>query len=513
MGMQGRALRLAQLFLIVAPSFMSFGYNQAGVGGLLNLPSWVKQFPAIDTINTKGAQHSHNSTVQGAVVASFTIGALIGSLSCMTIGDYLGRRRTIFLGSITSVIGQIGETTANSLLFLVIGRVSVGAGIGILSATVPVWQSECSSAKSRGQYVVLVGLFIAAGFAVTQWVNFGFYHIEYSPLSWRIPLVIPLLFELLIMGTVFFFPESPRWLVLKNRSDAARHALAAYKGLDLDSDEIIAEVSGIEFSFEESKQHAASVKDIFTMGEDRLFYRFMLCIVIQFLQQMCGGSLISFYIPILFQDNLGLNQDLSKILAACNMTFKFFSCFVSFFLIDRLGRRVCFIVSGTGMSLCMIALAVSNSFGTAHSASIASAFFLFLFNFFYPFGFLGANYLYTTEVAPIRLRVAMQAISTANHWLWMFVVAMITPIAVDSIGYRYYLVYALISGSIPPLVYFFYPETMNRNLEQLNLIFREAPSIMSIVSMARKVPKGETVVPGPEKQEALVEQVEIECKN
>jgi Sugar (and other) transporter len=220
------------------------------------------------------------------------------------------------------------------------------------------------------------------------------------------------------MGTVFFFPESPRWLVLKNRSDAARHALAAYKGLDLDSDEIIAEVSGIEFSFEESKQHAASVKDIFTMGEDRLFYRFMLCIVIQFLQQMCGGSLISVYIPILFQDNLGLNQDLSKILAACNMTFKFFSCFVSFFLIDRLGRRVCFIVSGTGMSLCMTALAVSNFFGTAHSASIASAFFLFLFNFFYPFGFLGANYLYTTEVAPIRLRVAMQAISTANHWLW-----------------------------------------------------------------------------------------------
>lgn len=95
----------------------------------------------------------------------------------------------------------------------------------------------------------------------------------------------------------------------------------------------------------------------------------------------------------------------------------------------------------------------------------------------------------------------------------MFVVAMITPIAIDSIGYRYYLVYALISGSIPPLVYFFYPETMNRNLEQLNLIFREAPSIMSIVSMARKVPKGETVVPGPEKQEAFVEQVEIECKN
>lgn len=509
--MQGRALRIAQLLLVVAPSFMTFGYNQAGVGGLLNLPSWVKQFPAIDTIDTKGDQQSYNSTIQGAVVASFTIGALFGSLSCMLIGEYLGRRRCIFLGSVVSVIGQIGETTTNSLLFFVIGRVSVGAGVGILSATVPVWQSECCSAKNRGQYVVLVGLFIAAGFAVTQWVNFGFYHIEYSPLSWRIPLAIPLLFELLIIGTVFFFPESPRWLVLRNRSDAARHALAAYKGLDLDSEEIVAEVNGIELSFEESKQNAASVMDIFTMGEDRLFYRFMLCIVLQFLQQMCGGSLISFYIPIIFQDNLRLNQDLSKILTACNMTFKFLSCFVSFFVIDRLGRRVCFMVSGAGMSFCMVALAVSNSFGTSHTPSIVSAFFLFLFNFFYPFGFLGANYLYTAEIAPIRLRVAMQSISTANHWLWMFVVAMITPVAINSIGYRYYIVYAAISGSIPPLVYFFYPETMNRNLEQLSLIFREAPSIMSIVSMARQIPKGEVVPPGPEKQEAFVEQVE--CKN
>jgi hypothetical protein len=123
----------------------------------------------------------------------------------------------------------------------------------------------------------------------------------------------------------------------------------------------------------------------------------------------------------------------------------------------------------------MAAMAVTTSFGsdTKH-ASIASAFFIFLFNLFYPIGFLGGNFLYCTEVAPVRLRVAMAAIPTANHWLWNFVVVMITPVALDTIGYQYYIMYAVLSACIPVQVYFFYPETMNRNLE-----------------MARHLPQGE----------------------
>lgn len=94
-------------------------------------------------------------------------------------------------------------------------------------------------------------------------------------------------------------------------------------------------------------------------------------------------------------------------------------------------------ISGAGMSMCMACLAVTASFpSTNESASIASAIFIFLFNSFYPFGFLGGNFLYCTEVAPVRLRVAMNSVSTANHWLWNFVVTMVTPVALDTIGFR-----------------------------------------------------------------------------
>jgi hypothetical protein len=85
----------------------------------------------------------------------------------------------------------------------------------------------------------------------------------------------------------------------------------------------------------------------------------------------------------------------------------------------------------------------------------------------------------------------MASISTANHWLWNFVVVMVTPVALDTIGYRYYIMYTILSACIPFLVHFFYPETMNRNLELLNHVFRDASSPWQIVSMARNLPQGE----------------------
>lgn len=114
-----------------------------------------------------------------------------------------------------------------------------------------------------------------------------------------------------------------------------------------------------------------------------------------------------------------MSEELSKILSGAVLTWKFCSCFVAFYTIDRLGRRFAFMVSFGGMACCMIALAVATSFPADNqSAQIAAAFFIFLFNFFVPIGSLGANFCYCAEVAPLRLRMAMASISTANHWLW-----------------------------------------------------------------------------------------------
>ncbi|KAL3460763.1 general substrate transporter [Aspergillus heterothallicus] len=492
---RGKALRLAQVLLTVAPAFITYGYNQAGIGPLATLQTWVHTFPEIDTVNTSGTIKETNSTRKGAVIASLQLGALVGALSCTYIGDILGRRKTIFLAALITVAGELLETSSFGTAQLTAGRVILGIGVGQLSATVPVFQAECSAAKHRGRHVVVDGICMVLGFVLCNWIDFGLSKAS-GATQWRVPLALSFLFPLMVLASVFSLPESPRWLVLVGRTGDAAASLAAYRGLPIDADAVQAEISGIQSALEITERSGGvALRNVFFgADEERLLYRFSLCMVIQFFQQMCGGNLISTYLSTIFEQNLKLDSDLSRILAASALTWKFICNFIPFFAIDRLGRRKVFIFSGTGMCLCMTILTITtalNTEGNHKTLSYTSVVFIWLFNLFYPIGFSGANFLYCTEVAPTQLRVAMSAASTANKWLWNFVVVMITPVALDTIGWRYYILYAVISACIPVTVYLFYPETMGRSLEGLGSVFRDAESVWDIVEMARKMPIGD----------------------
>ncbi|KAE8324061.1 L-Aspartase-like protein [Aspergillus sergii] len=493
---QTRGLWQNVLILVVCPAFILFGYNQSNLGGLVSVTDFTNHFPRIDTVHTEGDQKSSNATIQGVVVATFTLGALIGCLSCSYTSNRFGRRIVILAGAILTVVGEVLEASSFQLAQLIIGRVILGAGVGMLSGTVPTWQSECSSSSNRGKHVVLDGLFISIGYVLQAWINLGFYQVKTGSASWRAPIAIPIFFSLLLSLAILAMPESPRWLSQQGHMQEARSTLAALKGLPDDNASIIDELSAIERSLEQSGRTAASLGDMLKMGQDRLLYRFCLCILLQFYQQMSGGNLISVYSTVIFQEGLRMDSETSRILSGGTLTWKALSCFAGFFAIDRFGRRFVLMVSGTGMATCMMGLAVATSFPHSNfSAQVASVFFIFLFNFFIPIGFLGANFLYCTEVAPTKLRVAMSSISTANHWLWNFAVTMITPVAINTIGYQYYVVFTCIGFCIPISVYFFYPEVNQLfpvfarvSLEEIDLIFRNSPSVFSTVRYARANP-------------------------
>ncbi|KAL4936803.1 hypothetical protein BDV06DRAFT_227563 [Aspergillus oleicola] len=123
----------------------------------------------------------------------------------------------------------------------------------------------------------------------------------------------------------------------------------------------MAAIANTEVSLEQTANTAGSLLDIFGNGEGRLLYRFGICMLLQFYQQMAGGNAKSVYSTVFLQQGLGLDAELSRILPGGTMTWKLL-CFVSFFTIDRLSRRFAFIVSGTGMAACMLGLAVFTSF-------------------------------------------------------------------------------------------------------------------------------------------------------
>ncbi|KAH8807813.1 general substrate transporter [Xylogone sp. PMI_703] len=500
-GCRGSTLRALMIGLIMCPSYVLYGYSSASIGNLLTIHNWTAVFPQIDTVHVTGSTKSQHSTLQGAVVAMFTIGGLFGALACAPLGDIFGRRKVIFASALISLVGQILEVTAFGLPQFIVGRLLLGFGVGGSSATVPVWQSECSPAKYRGSNVCLVGTFISLGYTITSWASFGLLRVDNSAVQWRAVLAIPSLFCIPILGFIFLLPESPRWLIRVGRREEAIICLAKLKDLEIDAPELLSEIYGIEQSLEETQSGASAFKDLFKLGDEKLLFRLGICCLLQFFQEMSGSTVVAIYGNTIFQ-NLKLDVRTSKILTASTLTWKMLSGLVSFFTVDRVGRRPLFMISGAGVCSSMVALAVATSMpSTNHSASIASVFFIFLFNFFVPIGFLGVNYLYCTEIAPIRLRVPMVAISTANHWLWNFTITMVTPVAFDQIGPRYWIVFVVVSSLIPISVFFLFPETVGRNLEEIDLAFRESKSIFSVVSNARRISKREAGALSFEKEE------------
>lgn len=281
----GTSLQVAFVILIVAPSFILFGYNQAVLGSLLNLKSWVAVFPEIDVINTTGAKKSHNSTSQGACNASFQMGCLIGALSLTLYGEKLGRRNTVFIGAAITVVGQALQISATTLAQFVVGRVILGLAIGQISGTVPVWLSECAPAKYRGQLGICTGIFISTGYALCNWLDLGFSYLSSSTAQWRAPLAIPFLFSAMLLISIFSFPESPRWLVSKGQVREATTSLAHYRGLSSSHEAILREIASIELAFESTE--SSSLKDIFNPEDKtRLLYRFWLCMGLNFFQQV-----------------------------------------------------------------------------------------------------------------------------------------------------------------------------------------------------------------------------------
>ncbi|KAL4796618.1 general substrate transporter [Aspergillus venezuelensis] len=431
-----------QTAFVVFPCFFLFRYNQVVVGALVSFEAFTQLFPQLDTAHITGAVKSHRSVIQGVYVSSFTLGCAVGAFSCSFIRDRLGRRKTICTGSKFTLIGE-----------LFIGRILTGIGVGIFSTMVPVWQSESSPpAINCGRHVV-DGIFITSGYAVSYWINYGVSCIQEHDVSWRVPLATPGVLSIDLCLGIFFFPESPRWLVSIGHIEKATSELARLKGLDSAGDKITREVNAIEVSLESTAQKASTYRDIFTMKDGKLFYRVFLCVGLQFWIQMTGAQVISTYSTTIFPQNLNLSDGITRILAGSALIWKFLAAFISLFTTSiDLVAGYSFLICGVGVTTCMTCMAITTSFSSSNkAAAIASTVFVFLFNFFFPIGFLGPSFLYCTGVAPLGF---------AN-----FLLQRVTPFALSSIGYKYYIVYAVIGLTYIISVYLFYPETMGQSLE------------------------------------------------
>lgn len=322
-------------------------------------------------------------------VSAYNLGCFLGACTCIWVGNYLGRKRTIFLGSVVMIIGATLQCTAFSTPQFIVGRIVTGFGNDLNTSTVPTWQSETSKSHRRGQLVMLEGTLIVAGVMISYWIDFGFYFIGEQTVAWRFPLAFQIFFALIISTTVLGLPESPRWLILKGREEEALEVLEALNRTSREDKYIQNEFDSIKETVAEMSK--GSFRDLFTMHpESRHLHRTILAYVNQMFQQISGINLITYYAPIIYT-TIGLKGYLPALLTACNGTEYFMASLIAIAVVEKVGRRKLMLLGAAGMSLGMVALTISTKYsdeGNKH-AGIGSAFFLFFFNTFFAVGWLG----------------------------------------------------------------------------------------------------------------------------
>ncbi|KAK6371402.1 hypothetical protein LTS17_009133 [Exophiala oligosperma] len=445
--------------------------------------SFNRQFPAIDTLNTEGAKQRHNATLQGTIVGLYTLIGTFGALLCTFGGDKIGRRWTTWFACLFNALGAIISASSFTLAQFAIGRAVLGFGSGGIIATVSVWQSELSKASSRGSHVSAFGIFSSLGLISSLWIDYGCFFIK-SSASWRIPLAFPVLFAAISMSTIFLIPESPRWLTKMGKTTEAREILHRLHN----SDEVVEmEMQNINASLDLSGH--TTIKSVFTMGRQRTFHRVVIGMMVQMMLQLTGINGISYYVDTLYTQQLGFSTQMSSLLGASSQFAMLLGALICAFAVDRYGRRTLLIISAGGQSICFILAAALISHPNNKSALDAAVFVLFLYYVIYTVGYLGIPFLYASEIAPSKERMAVAGIATATSWIFNFLVVEVTPVAFTSIHWRYFIVYAVLNALWVPIVYFFFPETSNRSLEEIDQIFAASKSIFDPPRVAKRLPR------------------------
>lgn len=313
-----------------------FGYDQGVFSGVLISADFKAHFPETLNANTSGITSS-----------CFSLGAFFGAICAFTYGDYLGRKKTVAMGLIFNVIGAILQVVSWHLPQMIVGRIINGFGMGLTSSTCPVYQAECSSPKSRGKLVVVGSLMNTAAFCLASWMNYGLYF-QGSALQWRFPLGFQLIFPIIVATALLFIPESPRWLLLKDRPDEALQVIARLEGRDvpIDDQNVMAQFLSIQSSLQEERKDRRPIMDILcSRDKTQTLRRLLLSCGTQFMQQFSGVNALGYYLPTLLQQSVGLGEEMSRLLTAVNGTIYLCAAFCCLLIIDRFGRRKCVLLS------------------------------------------------------------------------------------------------------------------------------------------------------------------------
>lgn len=447
------------LSVVAALGGFLFGYDTAVISGTT---SQVSQIFNLDTLE------------QGWYVGCALIGSIFGVLCAGLLSDRLGRKMTMVISATLFTASAIGCAFCVSFDQLVIYRIIGGIGIGVVSIVSPLYISEVSVAKFRGQMVSLYQLAVTVGFLGAYLANW--FLLEQSQCDmhyaldwaehifitevWRGMLGLEIIPALLFFFIIFFIPESPRWLIVRQKENQATRIL----------ERIYTSTAEVLHQLNETKSVLASEahSDWKALLHPGIMKAVIIGAGIAILGQFMGVNAVLYYGPSIFeQAGLGGGDALfyQIIVGLVNML----TTILAVFIIDRVGRKKLVYYGVSGMIAFLVLIALYFNYGEQMGlSSIVLLLFFLAYVFSCAISISAVIFVFLSEMYPTRVRGLAMSIAGFSLWIGTYLIGQLTPWMLQTLSPAgTFLLFAVMCVPYILIVWKLMPETTGKSLEDI----------------------------------------------
>lgn len=416
----GKAWPAICIGAFVAFGGVLFGYDTGTISGILAMPYFDTTFSTGYTNPTTGLP-SISPSETSLIVSILSAGTFFGALTSPFLADGIGRRWALIISAgIVFNLGVVLQTAATAIPLFVAGRFFAGFGVGLISALIPLYQSETAPKWIRGAIVGAYQLAITIGLLLAAIVDNATKGRPDSG-AYRIPIAVQFAWSIILVSGMLVLPESPRYLVKRGKDDAAARSFGKLRRLPADHPAIVSEVAEVRANHEfELTLGKSSYVDCFKGG---MLKRLLTGMGLQGLQQLTGINFIFYYGTQYFLNSGITNPFVIQIITS---VINVFSTLPGLYAVDRFGRRPLLFWGAVGMCVSQFIVAMCGTLTTGQdaegvtivynvAAQKAGIAFVCVYIFFFASTWGPLAWVVTGEIFPLKHRAKALSMTTATN--------------------------------------------------------------------------------------------------
>lgn len=435
-----------------------------------------------------GSDSTHDNFVLGLINSGIYLSVgLWGAWLSEPLNNRLGRRGTIFVGSVLCLVANLGSSISWTWQALLFFRLLLGTGLGINASTVSVFAAECAPASIRGGLAVSWQMWTAFGIFLGFTANVLLYN--HGSKTWRFQLAAPFIPIVPLLFTVYTCPESPAWHIKSNRYNDAYTSLHRLRNTELQAArELYATYLQQQSRLTNTPKARTSNPDTPNMKSrpkssyptrllqllttPRIRTATLASFTVMLSQQLCGINIIAFYSSTIFLDS-GFTP-FGALIASCIFGFvNFLGAFPAVWTMDTLGRRSLLLWTLPVMAALLFAAALTFRLPSGTPAQFGLlATLVYLFCAVYSPGMGPVPPAYSAEVFPLSHREVGMSFAVAIANFFAAILSVTFPGLLSGLGSEgTFELYAGLNLVAWTLCYLFVRETKRRTLDELDEVF------------------------------------------